>query len=156
MANLPTADQVYLALLDDSVPKIAREAGVPWEAIWNHPKNAELRATRHPQVLRKGDPVFVPAPEQKQVNVAVGNYPGSVTLAANIIVRGGFDATTWLPAASGATALIGSFNGAEGQFLTVLAKNCGTSVRIIEKTYAKVLRAKEQEFVERGAPSLRR
>jgi integrase len=38
--------------------------------------------------------------------------------------------------------------------LTILAKNCGTSVRIIEKTYAKVLRAKEQEFVERGAPSL--
>jgi integrase len=40
--------------------------------------------------------------------------------------------------------------------LTVLAKNCGTSVRIIEKTYAKVLRTKEREFVERGAPSLRR
>ena len=40
--------------------------------------------------------------------------------------------------------------------LTILAKNCGTSVRIIEKTYAKVLRAKEQEFVERGAPTLRR
>lgn len=40
--------------------------------------------------------------------------------------------------------------------LTILAKNCGTSVRIIENTYAKVLRAKEQEFVERGAPSLRR
>jgi site-specific recombinase XerD len=39
--------------------------------------------------------------------------------------------------------------------LTILAKNCGTSVRIIEKTYAKVLRAKEQEFIERGAPSLR-
>jgi hypothetical protein len=29
-----------------------------------------------------------------------------------------------------------------------------TGVRIIEKTYAKVLRAKEQEFVERGAPTL--
>jgi hypothetical protein len=40
--------------------------------------------------------------------------------------------------------------------LTILAKNCGTSVRIIEKTYAKILRAKEQEFVERGASSLRR
>ncbi len=82
MANLPTADQVYLALLDDSVPKIAREAGVPWEAIWNHPKNAELRATRHPQVLRKGDPVFVPAPEQKQVDVAVGNRDYFTKLAA--------------------------------------------------------------------------
>ncbi len=40
--------------------------------------------------------------------------------------------------------------------LSILAKNCGTSVRIIEKTYAKILRVKEQDFVERGAPSLRR
>lgn len=82
MANLPTADQVYLAELDDSVPKIAREAGVPWETVWNHPKNAELRATRHPQVLRKGDRVFVPAPEQKQVDVAVGNRHYFTKLAA--------------------------------------------------------------------------
>jgi hypothetical protein len=38
--------------------------------------------------------------------------------------------------------------------LIILAKNCGSSVRMIEKTYAKVLRMKEQEFVEHGAPSL--
>ncbi len=37
--------------------------------------------------------------------------------------------------------------------MIILAKNCGTSVRMIEKTYAKVLRMKEQEFVEHGAPS---
>lgn len=82
MASLPTADQVYLALLDDSVPKIARQAGVSWETVWNHPQNAELRATRHPQVLRKGDRVFVPAPEQKQVDVAVGNRHYFTKLAA--------------------------------------------------------------------------
>ena len=38
--------------------------------------------------------------------------------------------------------------------LTVLAENCGTSVRIIEKTYAKVLASKRREFIVKGAPRL--
>lgn len=38
--------------------------------------------------------------------------------------------------------------------LILIAKNCGTSVRIIEKTYAKILAEKEREFIEKGAPSL--
>jgi integrase len=39
--------------------------------------------------------------------------------------------------------------------LTIIAKNCGTSVRMIEKTYAKILKEKERQFIEAGAPSLR-
>jgi site-specific recombinase XerD len=39
--------------------------------------------------------------------------------------------------------------------LTVIAENCGTSVRIIEETYAKVLFEKKRKFVEQGAPKLR-
>ncbi len=39
--------------------------------------------------------------------------------------------------------------------LTVIAENCGTSVRMIEETYAKVLFEKKRDFVERGAPKLR-
>jgi integrase len=38
--------------------------------------------------------------------------------------------------------------------LTVIAENCGTSVRMIEITYAKVLMEKKRKFVERGAPRL--
>jgi integrase len=38
--------------------------------------------------------------------------------------------------------------------LTVIAKNCGTSVRMIEKTYAKLLNEKERAFIEKGTPSL--
>jgi len=37
--------------------------------------------------------------------------------------------------------------------LTVIAKNCGTSVRMIEKTYAKLLSEKERTFIENGTPS---
>ena len=38
--------------------------------------------------------------------------------------------------------------------LNIIAENCGTSVRIIESTYAKVLASKRRHFIERGAPTL--
>lgn len=38
--------------------------------------------------------------------------------------------------------------------LTILAENCGTSVRMIEKNYAKMIAEKRREFIERGAPRL--
>ena len=38
--------------------------------------------------------------------------------------------------------------------LNIIGDNCGTSVRMIEKTYAKILAYKRREFIERGAPSL--
>jgi integrase len=37
--------------------------------------------------------------------------------------------------------------------LNIIADNCGTSVRMIEKTYAKILAEKRREFIELGAPS---
>ena len=39
--------------------------------------------------------------------------------------------------------------------LNIIADNCGTSVRIIETTYANVLANKRRDFIERGAPTLR-
>ena len=38
--------------------------------------------------------------------------------------------------------------------LTVIAENCGTSVRMIETTYAKVLADKRREYIASGAPRL--
>ena len=38
--------------------------------------------------------------------------------------------------------------------LNIIADNCGTSVRMIEKTYAKILAEKRREFIQLGAPSL--
>ena len=37
--------------------------------------------------------------------------------------------------------------------LNIIADNCGTSVRMIEKTYAKVLAEKRRDFIELGAPT---
>lgn len=41
-----------------------------------------------------------------------------------------------------------------GMPLNVIAENCGTSVRMIEKTYAKILAENRREFIEQGAPKL--
>lgn len=38
--------------------------------------------------------------------------------------------------------------------LNIIAENCGTSVRMIEKTYAKILAEKRRNFIESGAPRL--
>jgi site-specific recombinase XerD len=38
--------------------------------------------------------------------------------------------------------------------LNIIADNCGTSVRMIEKTYAKILAQKRRKFIELGAPNL--
>ena len=36
--------------------------------------------------------------------------------------------------------------------LNIIADNCGTSIRMIEKNYAKILAEKRRDFIERGAP----
>ena len=41
-----------------------------------------------------------------------------------------------------------------GMPLTVLAENCGTSVRMIEQTYSHVFVEKQRAFIEASAPSL--
>lgn len=43
-----------------------------------------------------------------------------------------------------------------GMPLSLLAENTGTSLSMIQRTYAKVLAATRQEFVEKTAPKLRR
>ena len=40
--------------------------------------------------------------------------------------------------------------------LSLLAENTGTSLAMIQTTYAKVLAATRQEFVEKTSPKLRR
>mgnify|MGYP001397526339 CR=1 FL=1 len=51
------------------------------------------------------------------------------------------------------TATIGIPKPIEGGVpLNVIADNCGTNVRMIEKTYAKILAEKRRDFIERGAP----
>jgi hypothetical protein len=36
--------------------------------------------------------------------------------------------------------------------VNIISENCGTSISMIEKTYAKVLAQKRRDFIERGAP----
>ena len=62
----------HLVKFDESLRSIAHDVGMSWETIWNHPKNAILRAKRVPQVLRNGDVVFIPPIEPRKAEAAVG------------------------------------------------------------------------------------
>jgi hypothetical protein len=45
----------------ECIEAIAHEAGMPWEALWNHPKNAALKEKRkNPNVLFPHDVVHIP------------------------------------------------------------------------------------------------
>ena len=51
----------YRVRQGDCIHSIASKHGLFWQTIWNHAKNAGLRAERKdPSVLRKGDMVHVP------------------------------------------------------------------------------------------------
>lgn len=65
----------YTARQGDCLSTIARRFGVPWEKIWEHPENAALKRRRgDPDVLARGDELFVPYPEEavKEVSAATG------------------------------------------------------------------------------------
>ena len=48
----------------DCLSSLAAAAGLLWEAVWEHPANADLRQLREdPNVLRVGDHVWVPPRE---------------------------------------------------------------------------------------------
>ena len=51
----------YVVKYGDYLTKIASEHGTTWQAIWNHPANAELRAKRgSPDILYPGDVLQIP------------------------------------------------------------------------------------------------
>jgi N-acetylmuramoyl-L-alanine amidase len=59
----------------ECIATVARRFGVPWQRIWEHPENAGLKGLRgDPNVLARGDALFVPYPEDatQQVSAAAG------------------------------------------------------------------------------------
>src|ERR1043165_9582514 len=55
----------------DCASSIAYQRGFFWETIWNHPRNADLKASRKdPNVLCEGDVLFVPDKDPGGVNRA--------------------------------------------------------------------------------------
>lgn len=66
---MPDEGQTIIVGSDDSILSIAKANGFFWKTIWEHGKNAELKAKRKdPEVLQEGDEVYVPKPEPKKVS----------------------------------------------------------------------------------------
>jgi hypothetical protein len=57
----------------ECIESIAHGAGLPWEAVWNHPSNAGLKQSRkNPNVLLPGDVVHLPDTEPKPFFIETG------------------------------------------------------------------------------------
>jgi hypothetical protein len=75
---------------------IAHEAGMPWEALWNHPKNAALKQKRkNPNVLFPHDVVHIPEGNPTPFSIETGKSHTFVLARAEstvldvILERGG-------------------------------------------------------------------
>jgi hypothetical protein len=57
----------------ECIGSIAYAYGIPWEEVWNHPQNRELKQTRgDPNVLKVGDVLFIPDYKPKPHVLATG------------------------------------------------------------------------------------
>ncbi|MFO0630245.1 MAG: peptidoglycan-binding domain-containing protein [Polyangiales bacterium] len=72
----------------DTLGRIARAAGQPPEVIWDHPRNADLRARRaHPEVLAPGDVIHVPTTPPPGLPLKQGADNGFVATLPRVHVR---------------------------------------------------------------------
>jgi len=57
----------YIVQQGECLSSIAKRQGLFWEKIWNHPRNADLKARRKdPNILYPGDALYVPEREDKE------------------------------------------------------------------------------------------
>jgi hypothetical protein len=76
------SERKYRCRQGDSLPSIGARFGMPWEAIWKHPKNAELKRLRgDPNILKAGDIVVVPGVALRQ---EAGQTGGVKELTADV------------------------------------------------------------------------
>ena len=65
--------QSHVIRAGDHLAKIAHDAGLDPDAVWSHPKNADLRALRKDQnILCEGDVVFLPVEDPVTLPLKVG------------------------------------------------------------------------------------
>lgn len=65
----------YVVRAGDHLAKIAHNAGLDPDTIWNHPKNKELREKRSdPNLLAEGDVLFLPLEDDAPLPLKIGGH----------------------------------------------------------------------------------
>lgn len=78
----------YTVRQGDHMSKIALLYGFrDYQIIWDHPENADLKASRNPNVLFPGDIVFVPEKEQRTVGATTGKVHKFVVVTPPLRLR---------------------------------------------------------------------
>jgi len=61
------AGKSYVAKQGECISSIARNRGLFWQTLWNHPNNAALKTKRKdPNILYPGDVIYIPGKTEKQ------------------------------------------------------------------------------------------
>src|SRR4051812_40078721 len=70
---------------------VALQFGLEPDAIWNHPKNAELKKTREPDVLAPGDVLQIPKPPAPTLSLRHGTSNRYRATVPKVTIRLAFE-----------------------------------------------------------------
>ena len=81
----PVGSGTHVVSQGECIYALAARSGHDWNTIWDHPKNAALKATRHdPGILLPGDRVHIPEIKLKSINLASGRRHRVVIMGQSI------------------------------------------------------------------------
>ena len=77
----------HVVVQGESAASVAALYGVPYDRLWDHPKNSDLKEQREGDALFPGDEVFIPADTKKQIQLCTGKRHRLVHVRPMVWIR---------------------------------------------------------------------